>query len=82
MSRAPLLTLLALPLGYLLGWLLFGLPGWAVAVAVLGAALALAAGVGGGRGLGGFVRLLALLLLAAGMLWLLGGGLLLAGMVL
>ncbi|MBZ9711836.1 hypothetical protein [Deinococcus multiflagellatus] len=80
MRRAPLLTVLALPLGYGLGWFLFGLPGGVVLAAGLGAALGLAAGVGGARGVAGFLRLLALLLLAAGMLWLLGGGLLLLGM--
>ncbi|WP_146160557.1 hypothetical protein [Deinococcus arcticus] len=81
MRRAFLFPLLALPLGYGLGWGLFGLPGGAVLAVVFGAALALAAGASGARGVAGFLRVLALLVLTAGGLWLLGGGLLLVGMV-
>ncbi|GAA5511672.1 hypothetical protein Dcar01_00384 [Deinococcus carri] len=72
-ARSPWPVLLALPLGYLLGWFLYGIAAPALLLTVLGAALLLSVVAGRGRGVAGFLRLLLLLLLSGVMAGVAGG---------
>ncbi|MPY65313.1 hypothetical protein F8S09_01200 [Deinococcus sp. SDU3-2] len=67
MNRAAVLTLLALPLGYLLGWLLYGVPEEIVLLVVLIGAAAFAYAVRQDRGVIAFFTLLLTLGLGVGL---------------